>query len=398
MKKITYIARILLSSFGQRLILIWIITLLVSFGLSMSVGIVQSQLNTQSYYLNDDMRDLAFLVDSATSYYSDAHGRGESTRRVRAQLSNWPGIAAIYEQTTVEVEKELWTCIGYPSELLTRLHLPTSETNVDMRPNGMQNPVWLDHRLLGQYTVGDVLSLDIYTYEGQTESVKMTVAGFLNAENVHYDFQMGSSAETYSMDFITRNPDYLVCITISDDVFKSSSFDYAKSCAKFLLPEDIAFIGSWKELARQQGVGYISSMDDILQNDEKNIDLMSTPILVLCIIMIVLTLIGLIGTQLQLMNRYKQIAFSLIMSGMEWKTWKISWLTISCLPLLIASLLGTSFGNAWKTIVMLENLRFLTPLTLTISLMIILLSVIGIVPTISRWSRIDINEFRRMSE
>lgn len=398
MKKITYIARILLSSFGQRLILIWIITLLVSFGLSMSVGIVQSQLNTQSYYLNDDMRDLAFLVDSATSYYGDAHSRGESTRSVRTQLGNWLGMAAIYEQTTVRIEEKLWTCIGYPSDLLTRLHLPTSEANVDMRPNSMQNPVWLDYRLLDQYAVGDVLSLEINTYEGQTEVVKMTVAGFLNSENAHYDFQMGSSAETYSMDFITRNPDYLVCVTVSDGVFESSSFDSKKSCAKFLLPEDVAYIDSWKELAMQQGIGHVSSMDDILKNDEKNIDLMSTPILVLCVIMMVLTVIGLIGTQLQLMNRYKQIAFSLIMSGMEWKTWKISWLSICCFPLLIASLLGTSFGNAWKTIVMMENLRFITPFTLTISIMILLFSVIGIAPTISRWSRIDINEFRRMSE
>ena len=49
---------------------------------------------------------------------------------------------------------------------------------------------------------------------------------------------------------------------------------------------------------------------------------MTTPVLILCIIMMVLTLVGLVGTQMQLMNQYKQVAFSLVMGGMEWRTWK----------------------------------------------------------------------------
>ena len=57
-------------------------------------------------------------------------------------------------------------------------------------------------------------------------------------------------------------------------------------------------------------------------NDRENISLMTTPVLILCIIMMVLTLVGLVGTQMQLMNQYKQVAFSLVMGGMEWRTWK----------------------------------------------------------------------------
>ena len=139
-------------------------------------------------------------------------------------------------------------------------------------------------------------------------------------------------------------------------------------------------------------------MDDILENDRTNIDLMSTPILALCVIMVILTLIGLIGTQLQLMNLYKQVAFSLAMTGMSWGAWKASWLSIFCLPLWLASLIGSFLGSAWKSVVMLERMNAFTPTAFAISVAIVLLSAIGILPTIGRWSRIDINEFRRLSE
>ena len=114
----------------------------------------------------------------------------------------------------------------------------------------------------------------------------------------------------------------------SDGVFSDSAFDGLRSSAKFLLPEDGDCIAAWKELARQQGAGFVSSMADILQNDRENISLMTTPVLILCVIMMVLTLVGLIGTQMQLMNQYKQVAFSLAMGGMEWRTWKTAWLAI----------------------------------------------------------------------
>ena len=145
-------------------------------------------------------------------------------------------------------------------------------------------------------------------------------------------------------------------------------------------------------------MGYVSGMEDILKNDRTNIDLMTTPILALCAVMAVLTLIGLIGTQLQLMNLYRQTAFSLVMTGMDWGAWKAAWLSILCLPLWVASLLGASLGSAWKSVVMLESLRFFTPMAFFISAFIVLLSTAGILPTIGRWSRIDIGEFRRLCE
>ena len=123
-----------------------------------------------------------------------------------------------------------------------------------------------------------------------------------------------------------------------------------------------------------------------------------SPILALCVIMVILTLIGLIGTQLQLMNLYKQVAFSLAMTGMSWHAWKASWLSIFCLPLWLASLIGAFLGSAWKSVVMLERMNAFTPTAFAISVAIVLLSAIGILPTIGRWSRIDINEFRRLSE
>ena len=50
MRKTLYISRILLSSFRKKLALIWAITLLVSFGLSMSIGIMQSQLIARRFH------------------------------------------------------------------------------------------------------------------------------------------------------------------------------------------------------------------------------------------------------------------------------------------------------------------------------------------------------------
>ena len=110
MRKTLYISRILLSSFRKKLALIWAITLLVSFGLSMSIGIMQSQLSIQSYYLNDDMRDLAFLVDAEAGYYADSQSRGAFTQGLRAQIERWQGLRAIYEQTTVEAPDKGWFC------------------------------------------------------------------------------------------------------------------------------------------------------------------------------------------------------------------------------------------------------------------------------------------------
>lgn len=398
MRKVFYVARILLSSFRKKLALIWLITLVVSFGLSMSIGIVQGQMQIQSHYLKDDMRDLAFLVDAETEYYADAQARGASTQRVRAQISQWPGLRAVYEQTTVEAPDKGWVLLGYPAELLSRLHLPTAEKNVEIDPAAYENPIWLDFSLRSEYEAGDVVSLKLLVGGTHFCSREFTVAGFLSKENVHYDFQSGSSVEAYSADFVTLNPSYTVCIAVSDASFAGAEFDGSRSCAKFLLPETKENIAVWKRLARQQGVGHVSSMEDILENDRKNIDLMSTPILVLCGIMLVLTLIGLIGTQLQLMNLYRQTAFSLVMTGMSWGAWKAAWLCVFCLPLWIASLIGALLGSAWKSVILLQGTSIFTPSVPAVSIAVVLLSAIGILPTIGRWSRIDIQEFRRLSE
>ncbi|MDO4384577.1 MAG: hypothetical protein Q4E18_01120, partial [Clostridia bacterium] len=69
-----------------------------------------------------------------------------------------------------------------------------------------------------------------------------------------------------------------------------------------------------------------------------------------------------------------------------------------CLPLWVASLLGASLGSAWKSVVLLEGLRVFTPTAFFVSAFIVLLSTLGILPTIGRWSRIDIAEFRRLCE
>lgn len=397
MRKVRYISRILLSSFRRKLLLIWVITVLVSFGLSMSIGIAQSQLSLQSYYLNEDMRALAFVSDAETGYYTDENQRAASTQRVRARIEQWPGLLAVYEQTTVSVPDEGWSLLGYPAELLNRLHLPTAQANEELHSTAIENPIWLDSRLRSSYEIGDTLSLRLSSGKAST-ACAFTVAGFLNKENIHYDFQSSPSAETSSADFLVRNPSEIVCVTISDAMLAENAFDSSRSSAKFLLAESDEAISVWKKLARQQGIGYVSRMADILENDRKNIDLMTTPILALCAVMGVLTVIGLIGTQLQLMNLYKQVAFSLAMTGMEWRTWKAAWLTILCLPLWIASLLGAALGNAWKSVLMLEHLRILSPTVLAVSAAMVLLSITGILPTIGRWSQININEFRRLSE
>ena len=74
------------------------------------------------------------------------------------------------------------------------------------------------------------------------------------------------------------------------------------------------------------------------------------------------------------------------------------WLTIFCIPLFIASAIGASLGSAWESIVMLQGIRLISPLAAAVSIGTVLLSILGILPNISRWSRIDINEFRRLSE
>lgn len=398
MRKASYVSRVLLSTVGAKLILLWFIALLVSFGLSMSIGIARDHLDTQSYYLNDDMRDLAFFVDTTAAYYPDVQGRANAMRKLQDVLASWPGMQAVYAQTTLEDAGQGIVCYAYPSALLRRLHLPTSRQGVEVGAGGGEGAVWLDNRLAGQYRPGDEISLDLDLGDGRAFRQTFTVAGFLNDENVHYDFDTGSSAETYSADFVARNPSNYICVTASDGVFSDAAFDGLRSCAKFLLPENGDCIAAWKELARQQGAGFVSSMTDILQNDREAIGLMTTPVLILCIIMMALTLVGLVGTQMQLMNQYRQAAFSLVMCGMAWRTWKVAWLATFCIPLFIASAIGASLGSAWESVVMLRGIRFVSPLTAAVSIGTVLLSILGILPNISRWSRIDINEFRRLSE
>ena len=183
MRKTLYISRILLSSFRKKLALIWAITLLVSFGLSMSIGIMQSQLSIQSYYLNDDMRDLAFLVDAEAGYYADSQSRGAFTRSLRAQIERWQGLRAIYEQTTVEVPDKGWVLFGYPAALLNRLHLPTAQKNAEIDPAACERPIWLDCRLRSEYEIGDTIALELLIGEGESAACEFTVAGFLNEEN-----------------------------------------------------------------------------------------------------------------------------------------------------------------------------------------------------------------------
>ena len=90
MRKASYVSRVLLSTFGTKLILLWLITLLVSFGLSMSIGIARDQLDTQSYYLNDDMGDLAFFVDTTAAYYPMS--RDAQVQCGNYRMSSHPGL------------------------------------------------------------------------------------------------------------------------------------------------------------------------------------------------------------------------------------------------------------------------------------------------------------------
>ena len=152
-------------------------------------------------------------------------------RKLQDVLTSWPGMQAVYAQTTLEDAGQGIVCYAYPSALLRRLHLPTSQHGVEVGVDGGERAVWLDNRLAGQYRPGDEISLDLDMGDGRTSRQAFTVAGFLNDENVHYDFDTGSSAETYSADFVARNPSNYICITASDGVFSDSAFDGLRSSA-----------------------------------------------------------------------------------------------------------------------------------------------------------------------
>lgn len=398
MSKLIYVIRILLASFGKKLCLIWLLILVIAFGLSMSIGIANSHMRAQSYYLNDDMRALAFFVDSVSGYYTDAADYANSVRTINTRLAALPGLAAVYEQVTLTSPQKLWLCYGYPEELVKRLHLPSAKANAEVGASGRGNEIWLDNRLSGQYQTGDALRLELSSGKARISAAEFFVAGFLNAENAHYNFHTGASYDAYSENFIVLNPDNIVCVLIADSLFADEAFDCARSSAKFLLPEEPDDIYAWKQIARAEGLGHVSDMQDILENDRENTEAMTQPILILCIIMLILTLVGLIGTQIQLIQLYKQAAFSLMLCGMTWRTWKAAWLTLFCSTLLIASMLGASLGNAWKTVVMIEPMRFISPISLSVSAVIVLIAALGIIPTISRHSNVDINEFRRLCE
>ena len=404
MRKTGYVARVLLVTFGKKLILLWLIVLLTAFGLSMSLEMARSKLITQSYYMNEDMADLAFMVDSAVEYYDwDQGQRGAAIRKSREEIRTWPGLQAVYEQTqcpgTLE-EEEGVTCYGYPRDLLNRLHLPTAQPGVEVYAGGGEPLIWLDNRLSGRYAPGERVSLSLWAdwEDGRAAQVDCIVAGFLNGENVHYNFQSGASAGAASADFVVRNPDEYVCVAVSDGIFDGADWDGLKSAAKFLLPQPGQDIALWKELARQSGAGFVSGMEDILQADRQSIYSSTVPILALCAVMMALTVVGLTGTQLQLMNQYRQVAFSLAMSGMTWAAWRGAWLAIFCGPLLAAGAAGAALGAAWESVVMLEGMKWITPLSAAVSVGVVLLCALGILPTVSRWSKIDMNAFRRLSE
>lgn len=401
MKKTTYVAKTLLLSLSGRLCLTWILVLLISFGLTMTIGIAWNTIHIQSYYINADMSGLAYYVDSVTDYFSDATGRADSTKKRREKLEeSLPGLKAVYEQTMLYCKNLNMSVFGYPSELLDRLYLPTSEKGVSATSSALAitNPVWLDYRLIGQYAQGDRITLSVSGERGEIRAFDFTVAGFLNSENVHYDFQSGASSDSFSADIVSLNPDGLVCVTMSDGLFDSAEYDADRSVAKFLLPENSEDIAAWKELARAKGFGQISDMNDILENDAEAIDLETTPIITLCIVMILLTVIGLIGTQMQMMNLHRQIAFSLILCGMEWSIWRRAWFLILLVPLGIVSILGGMLGTLWKSIIILESPSLFSGVIVLICVGVLGLSALGILPTIHRWSNAQAIEIRRLSE
>lgn len=187
-------------------------------------------------------------------------------------------------------------------------------------------------------------------------------------------------------------------LTVTDGIFDDAKYDADKSAAKFLLPVESSYIADWKVLAQKNGLGQISSMDEILANDNAQIRSMSLPIAILCAVLLLLTLLGIIGSQYQLMNHHRHIAFAFSLCGMDWNTWRYAWLFIAGVPLGIASVLGCVLGNLWWTTILLEPSSHWIAISFLLSLAIVTIALIGVTPTISRWSHMQVMQFRRGSE
>lgn len=402
MKKIVFVAQTLLSSVIIHLVLSWVLVLGVSAGLAMTLGVFSHYKNIQKYYLNEDMRGLAYYVDSFSEFHQDPLRRAESTRSVRDEIAHLPGFSQMYEQVMLYTTSlgESMFCIGYPGELLSRLHLPSSCIDKEIGEIAQADDIpsiWLDHRLIGQYNPGDQVTLLLSGSIGEYQH-KFVVAGYLNAENAHYNFQSGASDQSFSKDIVVVNPEPYVCITVTDGIFDNAKYDADKSAAKFLLPVESSYIADWKVLAQKNGLGQISSMDEILANDNAQIRSMSLPIAILCAVLLLLTLLGIIGSQYQLMNHHRHIAFAFSLCGMDWNTWRYAWLFIAGVPLGIASVLGCVLGNLWWTTILLEPSSHWIAISFLLSLAIVTIALIGVTPTISRWSHMQVMQFRRGSE
>lgn len=399
MKKMIYVSRTLFISASRHLWLTWLLVLTVSAGLTMTFGIVANFSAIQKYYANKDMSELAYYVDSFSEFYSDQKLSAKSKRDARNELMKLPGLKEVYEQILFYVDDigRPMFCIGYPSALVDRLHIPTNIANEEVGSFDTldaQTAIWLDYRLSNIYKKADRLEL---TLQGElaTKKLEFTVAGFLNSENAHYDFQSGASAESFSKDIVKINPDYYVSLFISDGMFSDLEYDADRSAAKFLLPSRVEDKLQWRTNAKRNGLGQISNMEDVLRNDKEQIDSMTKPIMVLCFVILLLTLIGLFGTQFQQMNRHRQIAFSLSLCGMDWLVWEWSWIIIAGLPLCIASIAGCMLGNLWRATILLEPLALWSVESLILSIAIAALATLGVLPMIGRWSHMQVIQFRR---
>jgi hypothetical protein len=400
MRSVIFIAKILSPSVIKRLIIVWILILGVSAGLSMALGLIKSIRNTQRYYANDDMRSLAYYVDTVKMGCDDPEQLALMTQTANDQLRTLPNIQAIYEQTTLYCPDEEMLCVAYPSPLIELMHIPADKHGEEVSVSdyqGSPQPIWLDYRMKDQYSINEHVSFEMRGMNNKGV-YDFVVAGFLNGDNAHYSLQNGGSSNSQSNNVISTHPDYYVCVTNSESYFEGQEYDADRSIAKFLLPLSPSDIEIWKTRARKQGLGSISSMDDILRNDLEQIDSMVRPAMVLSAVLTLFTVFGLIGSQFQLMSLHRYIAFSLSLTGMDFQSWRYTWLLVIGIPLVIMSALGCVLGNIRGATIHLDVIRFWNIESTIITLSVFSIVILSMLPTIGRWSQLHVTQLRRIGE
>lgn len=399
MRKLFFISNQLFIEAVWCTALLAIIFISLSAGIIVSVSMANDILLDERYLMQADLTNLMYFSDAFSHALPTIQMQNEHELALHEQLTQLPGIDAVYEQTMLICGEINALCITYPAELLNRLSIPTSD-NQSIYANALHGTrlIWLDFRMQEQFTIGERLVLKIGSFYDNLYSHEFLVAGFLNEENAYIDFMNSGGLTTNSSNLIQRKSENYIMITTNDGLLNIPGYLHDRSSVKLLkINGDVdyeATLNQWRTVIEGDGLGQIHTIEQILNNDYKRIIIQAVPSVITCLLLFVLSMISLIGIQIILNERVDNLYSSFTACGMKNSNWRISWILIFMSCIMFYSIVGCVIGNAFLGTLYPVKISVTPLLPVVVILGISLFTVVVALHMPQRWKHTKSNSVR----